>query len=436
MGVAAGRRAAPAGATAPARPHAARSRQRPQPRLPPRPARPHAGRRARSGRGASRCTGSRRRSTPTSTTGWRGRRSPRWCWPASRVVGEFHYLHHAARRDAVRRRRTRWARRCSRAADRSRASGSRCSTRATSHGGHPTAGYARSEGTQRRFSDGTVDGVGRAESTALDPTMHRRVHGSGPPIHSVRAVDPPAIGAVAAWAARPRRRAARPRLRAAGGERATAQPRTAARRSGCWRADSGRSASGSPRCTRRISTSTTSALLAHAARSVCMCPTTERDLADGIGPTAGPCGAGVPMCLGSDSHAVIDLFEEARARRARRAAGVGRAGHPCAVGSARGRNRGRARAPRVAEAARSQSAALADLVTVGLAVAAHRRRTTAPTRSPASCSPPPPATCTTSSSAAEHVVRDGATASIDVAAELDASITRRRGGTQLRSRRS
>lgn len=45
----------------------------------------------------------------------------------------------------------------------------------------------------------------------------------------------------------------------------------------------------------------------------CMCPTTERDLADGIGPARAMIDAGATMCLGSDSHAVIDLFEEARA---------------------------------------------------------------------------------------------------------------------------
>jgi formiminoglutamate deiminase len=39
----------------------------------------------------------------------------------------------------------------------------------------------------------------------------------------------------------------------------------------------------------------------------CVCPTTERDLADGIGAPTGR------FTLGSDSHAVIDLFEEARA---------------------------------------------------------------------------------------------------------------------------
>jgi formiminoglutamate deiminase len=47
--------------------------------------------------------------------------------------------------------------------------------------------------------------------------------------------------------------------------------------------------------------------------SVCLCPTTERDLADGIGPAGALVDAGSPLCLGSDSHAVIDMWEEARA---------------------------------------------------------------------------------------------------------------------------
>ncbi|MCP2253646.1 formiminoglutamate deiminase [Prauserella aidingensis] len=45
----------------------------------------------------------------------------------------------------------------------------------------------------------------------------------------------------------------------------------------------------------------------------CFCPTTERDLGDGIGPASALAAAGVRLCLGSDSHAVIDAFEEARA---------------------------------------------------------------------------------------------------------------------------
>ena len=45
----------------------------------------------------------------------------------------------------------------------------------------------------------------------------------------------------------------------------------------------------------------------------CVCATTERELADGIGPIPALRDAGARLCLGSDSHAVIDPFEEARA---------------------------------------------------------------------------------------------------------------------------
>ncbi|RLV47876.1 formimidoylglutamate deiminase [Nocardioides mangrovicus] len=45
----------------------------------------------------------------------------------------------------------------------------------------------------------------------------------------------------------------------------------------------------------------------------CFCPTTERDLGDGIGPSRALHAAGAGLTLGSDSHAVIDLFEEMRA---------------------------------------------------------------------------------------------------------------------------
>ena len=45
----------------------------------------------------------------------------------------------------------------------------------------------------------------------------------------------------------------------------------------------------------------------------CLCPTTERDLADGIGPSDLFARSGARLCVGSDSHAIIDLFEEARA---------------------------------------------------------------------------------------------------------------------------
>jgi formiminoglutamate deiminase len=54
-------------------------------------------------------------------------------------------------------------------------------------------------------------------------------------------------------------------------------------------------------------------LLGTSATTVCLCATTERDLGDGIGPARQLVGAGSALCLGSDSHAVIDALEEARA---------------------------------------------------------------------------------------------------------------------------
>ncbi len=44
----------------------------------------------------------------------------------------------------------------------------------------------------------------------------------------------------------------------------------------------------------------------------CFCPTTERDLADGIGPARALFDAGTPLSLGSDQHVIIDPFEELR----------------------------------------------------------------------------------------------------------------------------
>ena len=55
------------------------------------------------------------------------------------------------------------------------------------------------------------------------------------------------------------------------------------------------------------------ARLARTGTRACFCPTTERDLGDGIGPAGALATAGVPLCLGSDSHAVVDPFEEMRA---------------------------------------------------------------------------------------------------------------------------
>jgi cytosine/adenosine deaminase-related metal-dependent hydrolase len=69
------------------------------------------------------------------------------------------------------------------------------------------------------------------------------------------------------------------------------------------------------------------ALLGGSQTFACLCPTTERDLGDGLAPASELVDAGCKLTLGSDSHAVIDMFEEARGveyceRLARQSRGV------------------------------------------------------------------------------------------------------------------
>ncbi|RDI55365.1 formimidoylglutamate deiminase [Nocardia mexicana] len=55
------------------------------------------------------------------------------------------------------------------------------------------------------------------------------------------------------------------------------------------------------------------ATLARARARVCLCPSTESDLGDGIGPARAMSDAGIRLCLGSDGQSVIDPWFEARA---------------------------------------------------------------------------------------------------------------------------
>ena len=54
------------------------------------------------------------------------------------------------------------------------------------------------------------------------------------------------------------------------------------------------------------------ALLGELQTTVCICPTTERDLADGIGPARALADAGAPLALGTDQHVSIDMLAESR----------------------------------------------------------------------------------------------------------------------------
>ncbi|MCP3820527.1 formimidoylglutamate deiminase [Streptomyces sp. A3M-1-3] len=171
-----------------------------------------------------------------------------------------------------------------------------------------SAGFGeRPNQQQLRFSDGTADAWAE-RACALNDSEHVRI---GAAIHSVRAVPAGQLATVAQWA-----EARRAPLHVHLSEQ-TAENDACLAAHGCTPtrllADHGVLG---PRTTGVHSTHLTDediALLGGTRTGTCMCPTTERDLADGIGPAARLQRAGSPLSLGSDSHAVIDLLEEARA---------------------------------------------------------------------------------------------------------------------------
>jgi formiminoglutamate deiminase len=163
------------------------------------------------------------------------------------------------------------------------------------------------EGVQRRFGDGEADAW--AERASARPAAdHARM---GAAIHSVRAVRPDQAVTVAAWAADHRAPlhvhvSEQPAENAASLAAYGATPTGVLAAAGVL----------GPRTTAVHGTHVNAAdieVLGSTATGICVCPTTERDLADGIGPSLDLAAAGAPVCLGTDSHAVIDVVGEARA---------------------------------------------------------------------------------------------------------------------------
>lgn len=160
---------------------------------------------------------------------------------------------------------------------------------------------------QLRFSDGSAEAWAE-RSSLLKDLDHARI---GAAIHSVRAVPAGQLATVARWAEE-RQAPLHVHL-----SEQTAENDACQAAHGCTPtrllADHGVLG---PRTTGVHNTHLTDediALLGDSRTGTCMCPTTERDLADGIGPAVALQRAGSPLSLGSDSHAVIDLLEEARA---------------------------------------------------------------------------------------------------------------------------
>lgn len=162
-------------------------------------------------------------------------------------------------------------------------------------------------GTQVRFDDGDADRWA-ARVGGLKGDDHARI---GAAVHSVRAVPADQIPVVAAWAAE-REAPLHAHVSEQPAENHASLEAYDKTPVGVFD-DAGALGSRFTAVHATHLTDRDIAVLGSSGSGVCLCPTTERDLADGIGPAGELSRAGVPLSLGTDSQAVIDMFEEARA---------------------------------------------------------------------------------------------------------------------------
>ena len=224
-----------------------------------------------------------------------------------------------------------------------------------------TGGFDRPlEEPQLRFGDGDAERWA-ARVDALRPGPGARI---GAAVHSVRAVPADQLPTVADWAD------------ARGASLHAHLSEQPAENDAC-RAAHGRTPTEllaeagvlGPRATAVHATHLTAgdiALLGGSRTTVCLCPTTERDLADGIGPARELADAGAPLSVGSDSNAVVDLLEEARAVELDERLATRRRGHWHAADLLTAATSGGTASLGWPEAGRLEPGALADWVTVGL----------------------------------------------------------------------
>jgi formiminoglutamate deiminase len=270
------------------------------------------------------------------------------------VVGEFHYLHHRA--DGGR-------------YDEPNAMGLAVAQAADEAGLRMTlidacylhGGFGEEpSGAQRGFSDGTADAWAERVSTLAAGAGLRL----GAAIHSVRAVDPESAAVVAAWANE--REAS---LHAHVSEQPAENEACLAAHGMSPTALLEQAGALSSRFTAVHATHVTDedvAALGDARATCCICPTTERALADGIARAARLRAGGGGLALGSDSQAVIDLFEEARAVELDERLATGERGHHSAADLLRAATAGGYGCLGWPEGGRVEPGALADLATVSL----------------------------------------------------------------------
>ena len=215
------------------------------------------------------------------------------------VVGEFHYLHHGPGGSAY--------------ADPNAMgtaviqAASEARIRLTLIDACYLHGGIEPNPVQKRFFDTDADAWAQRVGALTGGPLHR----IGAAIHSMRAVQPESAAIVAAWATErslplhahvSEQPAENEACREVYGSTPTAllhyegalsERFTAVHATHLSQADIG--------------------LLGGAGAYCCLCPTTERDLADGIGPARRLRDAGGTLALGTDSNAIIEPFEEARA---------------------------------------------------------------------------------------------------------------------------
>jgi formiminoglutamate deiminase len=167
------------------------------------------------------------------------------------------------------------------------------------------------EGVQRRFSDGDAGRWAERADALADKHANDADVVVGAAVHSVRAVPREQVDTVAEWATR------------RGVPLHAHLSEQVAENQACLEAygvtpatvlfEAGVLGEHATAVHATHLTESDAALLGSQGTHACLCPTTERDLADGIGPSRRLLEAGCPLTLGSDSHAVVDPFEEMRA---------------------------------------------------------------------------------------------------------------------------
>jgi formiminoglutamate deiminase len=184
---------------------------------------------------------------------------------------------------------------------------------------------SRPAGAQVRFSDGDAERwVQRVEELAGVGGSGWRL---GAAIHSVRTVDERSMAVVAGWA---QRRGSPLHMHLSEQPAENQEALVATGRTPTALAEAaGALGPGAVAVHATHLTDADVKALGASGTGVCLCPTTERDLGDGVGPAGRLVAAGSPLSLGSDSHAVVDLLEEARlVELHERLAHHHRGGHP------------------------------------------------------------------------------------------------------------